>query len=215
MPLDKQPGYAILDSDQFFMAESLALTPSLYEPICDSSINIQSALAEYRAIAKRVGALSPEGPDNKLVRAINSTTSDGFFVSPLGISIKSHKPQGSVSVRCIHKGISPCWNGLSRWVVHVLSPLIASMSWLIPDSQTAVSRLKACVVNPTDKLATVDLKDFFLSGSASEVAVGVGAMVDVSLRVVFIQAVYFLLDNQYVYCLYCSPNPPRTTVLKV
>jgi hypothetical protein len=121
-----------------------------------------------------------------------------LLCGPLGITVKSHKPPGAVSVRTIHRGIKPCWSGLSRWVVGILTPILSQLPWLVPDTQGARQLIKSARVKASDVLAAIDLKDFFLSGTATEVTDGVGSLVPLGIRSVFKHALFFLLDNQYV-----------------
>ena len=140
--LDKAPGYGLLPTEQLSAVEALALPPTLYQPIFTSNLNIRAAVSEYRKIASNIATSCS---DPRIASAIISSLRTGLYVTPISTKIKSHKPVGEVSVRTIHRGLRPCWSGLSRWVVSVLEPIISSLAWLAPDTHTARRMIKASV----------------------------------------------------------------------
>jgi len=127
------------------------------------------------------------------------SSTNGVVVAPLGITVKSHKKIGSQGLRTIHRGIKLAFDGLSVWLVKVLEPIAKEIQWSYQDSFAVRSALLSVVVNSTCVVAKVDLKDFFLSGDASDISREVSMLVDnLALRDLVFSALFLLLDNQYV-----------------
>ena len=194
VPNDKQPGFTFIPIDDLQAVESAALISPLYTPVVWEFVSLRSLIAQYRSLALRIGRHCQQP---STTRAITKSLS-GSWVSVLGLTCKTHKDAGSVGMRTIHKSIVPAFDGLSRWIVSVLTPKLAGLEHLVKDSGTFVDRTHGIVVPPTAKLVCIDLKDFYLSGSPNEISIAISGLFQGEMAALVKEALYLLLDNQYI-----------------
>ena len=190
LSLDKEPGYALLDPFVLARVESLALSPKYYRPFYMSQLNFRSLVSQYSSLAQKIGHICD---DPRVATNIRSSVKTGYVATPLAVTIKSHKSPGEQSLRTIHRGIQPCFLGLSRWVAAVLSPIIESVRWCAKDSFRAHSLIKNCATAQNGRLVSIDLKDFYLSGEPPQIAQHVSSLVPSHCKDIFCQALFFFL----------------------
>ena len=158
IPNDKQAGYSLISRSDVATAERASLKASVYQPINIRTVDFPAKVKTYRSIARRVG----KQLDAKNVEvAILSSLKDGIAVTALGYSCKTHKEQGEVSLRVIHKGLKPCWEGLSMWVHKLIMPVLNLVEFLAKDSHETAKHLRGCRASNSAKVVSIDLKDFF------------------------------------------------------
>lgn len=119
-------------------------------------INIRSLYASYRNLAYDIATFTK---DMRNFLAITSSLS-GAFAAPVGILIKSHKPQTQIGVRTLHKASASAFDGLSQWLVEVLSLLLSNVQGLHADSRNVREKLKDLTITDRTVVAKLDLKDF-------------------------------------------------------
>ena len=195
LPLDKSPGYAIIDPHVFPAVEALAVSSEHYRPTVAQ--DVFRLAAAYRDLAKSVGNLYGE-EGRTLALNISASFDPKFVATPIAILVKSHKPEGEVGVRTIHRGFKQCFHGLSMWVHRVLQPLVDALPWIARDSHQVRAGLLEAAIDADATVTIEDLKDFYLTGESLDIAVHVGKLVDPTVRAVMIAALQFLLDNQFV-----------------
>ena len=193
LPLDKNPGYALISPQTFVVVENLALSSSFYSP-CPRYDEFRLCLA-YSALAQGIGKAIE---DSRLRSSIMSSCDSRHISTRLTILVKSHKPPGEVSVRTVHRGFRQAFSGLSLWIHAVLDPIVGSWTWLAKDSGVVHSALTNLSVPAGVRVVKCDLKDFFLTGDARHISLEVSKLVEAGIRVLFYEALFFLLDNQYV-----------------
>eukprot|EP00973_Karenia_brevis_P034509 4759678-Karenia_brevis.AAC.1 len=90
--------------------------------------------------------------------------------STLILTVKSHKNPGEVKTRNIHS--SPKWKlaGLSVWVQSVLANALKPYTHLLRDAAALVGKLKGATAPEGAKLMNGDIKEYFMSGTAQELA---------------------------------------------
>jgi hypothetical protein len=192
LPLDKQPGFVLSDPTDFRGVESLAL-PSSYYRAC-SDLNTFSLGDRYVRLARSIGA---HYDDRDLTTNIASSFDSERITTLLAFKIKAHKAPGEVGVRTIHRGFRQSFHGLSMWVHKVLAPISATIPWLARDSAQVYSTIAQLPITSSSRVTIEDLKDFYLRGDPVDISQTVGKLVDSSTRRLFIEALYFLLENQY------------------
>ncbi len=197
---DKQPGYTFVRKSDIQLVERSALSAPLYSPIVLEHLPFSSITRQYKQIASRIAR---HHSDPTIFRQIVSSANSGLALSLLGLTCKTHKHAGAVSFRCIHRGLSPCFEGLSRWVVSIITPLL-KREWILRDSRHFADTVKLVRVSEGFKQAGFDLKDFYLSGDPNPVAKIVASNFSEPLRSLLHDGIYFLLDNQYVISLSCG-----------
>ena len=104
LPLDKQPGFALVQKCDFQTVERIALSSKHYAPFPLSQLSMELFNSQVSLFAKEIAEL---GEDRRLRGNILARAQGGSLATPLGITIKSHKLPGAVGVRTIHRGSNP------------------------------------------------------------------------------------------------------------
>lgn len=175
VPLDKQPGFVIVSPTTFSTMESNALADKYYLPVPITYVNHSTVARNYVSLARDIASYHD---DQRLFGQITYTLKTGYLVAPLGMTVKSHKSLGKQTIRTIHRGIKPAYDGLSTWLVKVLEPVADSIGWSYKDSFAVKDALAQVTITLDCVLAKVDLKDFFLCGEAEDIAMEVSTLVD-------------------------------------
>eukprot|EP00959_Pyramimonas_sp_CCMP1952_P425034 8902688-Pyramimonas_sp.AAC.1 len=81
---------------------------------------------------------------------------------------KTHKQP--VTFRALHTQPKYSFAGLSRWVSRVLRRYLDTIPWIVRDARDAARRLRTRAFPRNMRWAKVDLKEFFMSGTAEELA---------------------------------------------
>jgi len=171
---DKNPGFSFVHKSQVSAMESIVTSANFYTPVDYRYLNIASLKKQCSGLGRRI-AKHHDNP--KIASSINKSLAGRWFAR-MGYTCKTHKTDGDVSLRPLHKGINQCFEGLSRWFVWVLTPWIDKISsqsglWsgvLAKDSFHFRSLTHGQSFPEGGRMHTLDLKDFFLSGSAVEIA---------------------------------------------
>lgn len=197
VPLDKSPGFVLVDPTQFSVMEELALPIKYYMPCPLSCVNVSSCINTYKKLASDIANFHG---DMRVARNICSSLESGSFVLAISLTVKGHKPLYSQSLRTIHKGVNCAFLGLMNWLVAVLEPHHNAVEWSYKDSFAVYNELQGIVTTESSSFAKIDLKDFFLCGSAWDVADKIATYNggDIELSRLIHRATFFLLDNQYI-----------------
>ena len=162
VPNDKQPGSTFVRMSDLQAMECAVLPAPLYALVYLHHIDVGVLTAQYSSIAKDVGLASD---DKELACQISSTWIEGRLCSSLATTYKTHKAAGDVIFRAIHQGIAPSFEGLARWLVSVLETILRQYCYIMRDCHQFVEVVTKVHVATHAKMACVDLKDFYLSGS--------------------------------------------------
>lgn len=103
-----------------------------------SNINFGTLVRDYMRLA---AAIAEYHDDSCIQFNIASSLIHGRVTMPLGILVKSHKSAGAQSLRTVHRGLMPCFDGLSAWLCAVLRPLELNIVWFVQISLRARERL--------------------------------------------------------------------------
>ena len=191
---DKSPGFTFVHFNDLQQVEEAALKLPLYRPTLLSSIPWNSLRDTYKRLASRVAQLTDQR--NQFLK-IASSAGSGLAVSFLGMTCKTHKEPGAVSMRTIHKGLSPSFEGLSRWIVSILKPHL-DLPWIKQDTAQFTKSVSTVSIRDFNKSCALDLKDFYLSGEATGIALSVSKLFSGAMKSLVFDAIFFLVDNQYV-----------------
>ena len=177
------------------LLEHNTLVATHYQPVAMQCINFQSTRQLFVGLAKRIER-EEEAPG--LCRILCKPM-DRVFPSLLGYTIKTHKSAGEVVPRPLHKAIQPALEGFSTWLVMKLKPVLHLLCHVIHDSHEFKRRVHNAAFPAGSRMATVDVKDFYLSGSAAEVSRDVSSLFQGGLASLIQEAIFNLLDNQFIY----------------
>jgi len=194
--LDKEPGYVIVSPAVYSKMELLAMSARYYIPFPIYNLNFNTIVASYRRLAFRIGEFHN---DRRVEYNINATLEFGTFVSPIGLTVKSHKVPGEQSLRTIHKGFNVSFGGLAKWVQKMLDPIVLGIPWCMKDSFSVRNTLLELSLNASVSILKIDLKDFFLSGKPHHVSQVIANLFEPGdLKDLIQEAVFMLLEYQFV-----------------
>ena len=135
----------------------------MYRPVRASDLNLQSLSRVTFKLAKQL-ALDIDRPDaSSFIMKWYTQHPKANLFNPLNFKVKSHKPQGKVSIRVLHDaGRSPL-GGLAHVIRYILSPCNHDNDYLC--FSTGQARDKACStpIDPQDRLVAADVEDFFMA----------------------------------------------------
>jgi len=196
VPMDKSYGYVLIHRTKVQSFEQLAFSPKFYRPVVMACINLDSLRAQCGSIARRIQALE----DAPGLAAILSSSLHLNMVAMLGYTVKTHKAQGMIVPRTLHKSYAPAFDGLSRWLTQKLDPVVQAIPHLMKDSFAFRAALKSIsfTIPTTARMAVIDIKDFFLSGSPVDLSNDVSTSFSGSEADMIKETSFTLLDNQFV-----------------
>ena len=160
LPNDKGPGFSFMDVATFAAVEQSVSSNASYIGIHRCDIPVESTMRACAAAARRVEAYL--GLDGAAAQ-INRSLTRGTLFARLGLTVKSHKEPGSMTCRNLHKMPSYQLEGLAKWVGAQLASKL-NVPHIMTDSFAVKRSLHGMQVPAGAVLATLDLKDFFMSG---------------------------------------------------
>ena len=195
LPKDKEPGFCVVPTHSMKELELRTVSSRFYTAVRPADIKLQSQKVYARKLAKQIeNQFELPGISANLMKSVYV----GSFFSRLGLLVKSHKTDGQVTCRNLHKSMAFALTGLSRW----LSAMLTEHTVLphnLRDSEHAREVWHNIHV-PAGKvrLATLDLKEFFMSGTACELLEAVMSVYSGPCPGIVSDVLFFLLDNQYI-----------------
>ena len=123
----------------------------------------------------------------------------------LKYTVKTHKPDGQVSFRALHSSVNTPLQGAMKFISFLLKPQLRALPHLLSSSAEVARKLSALRVGPDAHLLKIDIKDFFMDGSQSEIAAACISMVDPAWQSTFRYLIEYILDTQYV-VMPCFPD---------
>ena len=124
---------------------------------------------------------------------------EGRMSSRLTTTVKTHKGAGEVSHRNIHSSAGYAFAGLSKWVGLQLREQLGRPTHLLRDARHLVTILKQETVANNSYFIKIDVKDFYMSGTAQELTEDARQCMHSGPRKKLLEsALLFLLQEQYV-----------------
>jgi len=191
---DKDNGFCFVHKSELNILAMNALPEKFYTKVAASTVNPRSLLSQLESIARRIATLQ-ECPR---LRGSITRHFSGSMSTKLGYTVKTHKAQGKISVRTLHLSRSPALHGLSSWLVHELSPELGKLSWLARDAQDFKDKLASITMPDSAIMACIDIKDFYLSGNAPDLATDMKSYFSGELAETVSEVTITLLGNQYI-----------------
>ena len=141
VPTDKDGGFAVLQRDQLQGIHRQIFAGEAYRP-CVLTADDQARISQkYVLTCRQVAACYKHDPKYLSLLLKSSRRSRATMFANLGITVKSHKPEGQVKCRNLHKIKRFAFEGLSAWVDHVLQPTISSMPHILANSEQFARRV--------------------------------------------------------------------------
>ena len=198
IPMDKSPGFFLVHKDEVNYIDDSALNPMYYQRA--STMQISSAYQRPAALGL-AKAIAKHHDDSRLASIIMDQFDKGKESTRLGLTAKTHKCQGEVTLRCIHKSSVPKLGQFSAWIVLVLRPLLGNISWLAPDSRKVVAMLHDHPITQDSVAYKWDIKDFYLSGTPLQIVSNICTYVasfDAGLADLVRMVLFYVLDTQFI-----------------
>ena len=197
IPNDKDAGYSFTHIDHARALERNTLSPLHYTPVAMQQLNFSSIRTQFIGLAKRIAQLE----DSPSLVSILCKPLSGLLPTQLAYTAKVHKPQGEVVARPLHKAINPAFISFSSWLVIKLKPLLLSLNHVVHDTHQFCKRVHNVPFGPGYRMAVVDVKDFYLSGSAADIATDVSSLFVNALASLVKETIHSLLEHQYVFAI--------------
>ena len=162
---DKDGGFSVVHAKTLEKVEMDALSSSIYR-YADRGEYRSSLRAATANAGELIDKIGHKIKDVELVRRLRrSLYRGGTITAKLDLTLKTHKDAGKVVVRCIHGQSAYCFEGLARWFVSHIRPIIAAnCPYLLTNSVQAKHALSSVTIDSDCFFAKVDVKDFYLSG---------------------------------------------------
>ena len=201
IPTDKDAGYALVHKTMLPKIYQETMRRPEYAARTWHSLLAQEILEEFVDIVQEKVSSQDSGLAQALLKdtgACVAMASDVKVFSRLMITVKSHKPPGSVSVRPIHSSVGTPLSPAMKWISAMLRPYLRSRKHLAMDSFEVVSWLKSRTFSKDIKIVRFDIEEFFLSGNHSLLVSLCAEVVEEEYKDAFIKICSFVLRSQYV-----------------
>ena len=123
-------------------------------------------------------------------------------ISRLGITLKTHKPQGAIVPRAIHGCPNYSFEGLARWVSSKIDEYLSQFKHLVKNPEAAKDYLCGLnLVGPASdsRFVKLDIHEFYMSGTLQQIKSTVAAALRYHDQVnMIVEVVEHLLFNQFV-----------------
>ena len=195
VPNDKESGYSLIKESLFSNVEISTLLSKSYRAIRECDISIPSMVKTLRSLANRIKV---ETKEPKIAYSIfSSCDAEARWIANLGFTVKTHKEQGNITLRNLHKAPVYALKGLSMWVSGLLKAH-SVIQFSIIDSAELASQAHGVHVAQGAKMATVDIKEFYMSGTIEQLHHDCMQMYSGPFFSLVSESLFLLLDWQYV-----------------
>ena len=196
IPTDKDGGYAIFERHNLRMVHEKILSSSAYV-VC-SGVDWTALKHNYCSLCKTVDREC--GERGQLERQLLRSTRqiDSRVTCILGITVKSHKPNGLVKCRNLHKSKMFSFEGLSAWTEYEFKSQLKSCKHILRNSTEFVRKVAGARIPEGALLMRVDIEDFFMSGTVDELVSTTIPLIPRCRRNTVRKALTFLLNHQHV-----------------
>eukprot|EP00438_Fugacium_kawagutii_P017813 Skav213078 [mRNA] locus=scaffold3042:161882:163195:- [translate_table: standard] len=198
---DKTASYALVEKCRIGKLHDEVFDKSMYMPALLDPQVINGHYARYFRAVKSVENF--ENCQELGVQLRKSTKMDGAkLISLLNFTVKSHKPQGEVSVRNLHCAGRYSFAGLGLWLQRQFVEKLDQVPFLI--KSPAQVKQFVSKIRLTEQLSVYkfDIKEFFVSGPLEELkndALAIFAEDSAAKRRVISETLETLLVSQFVH----------------
>ena len=201
VPTDKDGGFALCSDDGMSVAVDQVLVSTHYDCFLSASawkLRIDPCIDLFEPYELAARAISVN--DKLFRKALFSEVKYGLegMISKLNLTVKTHKPNNEVVCRAIHSYVNcPMAPGM-RWIMKCLNDRLVHLPHLLRDSSDLLCKAKRVRLTSTCRFIKFDIKDFYMSGSFSELTSFASRAVDCSIRTDFSLLLDAVLNSQYV-----------------
>lgn len=199
IPTDKDGGYCLVPRGCLRDAHREILQKSWYEEFPIEFLPPWKCVAEqYVSLAHKIARVERQSSMVSLITSSLRYGNDDGLVRTLDITVKSHKPAGEVSFRNIHAGGPYPFAGLGAWLMHRLRNQLSGLPHLLRNTDELIAKLRSFESEVPIKLVKVDIKDYFMSGTAATLTEHGASMMAQPFQKAGMEVIGFLLSHQYV-----------------
>ena len=195
LPQDKNGGFAVIPFDLYGHIKSDLLHSAVYEP-CEHPDMVVLKFAA-KELCGRIAYVERE---KKLAHELMKPLAYGKLAATLHCKVKTHKPEGEIGLRALHASTPYIFEGLGKWASKTLrDELKEKAPNLLRDTADLMKRVSRLHVDESTRFLKVDVKEFFYSGTCSEIVSDSTAICKDSPKFrVLVDVVQFLTHHQYV-----------------
>ena len=124
------------------------------------------------------------------------SAANASYYSKLQLTCKTHK--SPVEFRNLHASSNWVFGALSRFVSNTLQAELNSKRHILRDSKDFVDRILQLQPNPAHRFCRLDVKHFFMTGTADELSDLSVQFFSNPLKDLLHKVIFFLLDNQHI-----------------
>ena len=169
IPTDKDGGFCLhLRKDMLPIVHGILIDKGMYRFYGHRPLIYTDLAHRYTTLCYKVERLEEEaGRARALLRSLYNEGAS--LVADLNLTCKTHKPSGQVGHRNIHA--NPCYSfkGLGLWLARELRAHTHECQHLLRDTQDFCQKISRVQAKPEHRLLRLDIKDFFMSGSAGNI----------------------------------------------
>lgn len=179
-------------------------TDNRYTEVIAETGFARALMSEFGEVVFAAASLSPLQDDDKrsfigsILQPARIFAAANIF-SCLKYTVKTHKAAGEVCFRALHSSVNTPLQGAMKLISHFLKPKLATLSHLCASSAEVAQKLRSCHVDGSAYLLKIDIKDFFMDGSHSQIMSACLAMIDPAWRPCCKPLVEYILNTQYVF----------------
>ncbi|CAK0879642.1 unnamed protein product [Prorocentrum cordatum] len=178
------------------------LTTDVYKSLDEFDVDFTHVWKKYARVARDIEDYEGvEGLSGQIIRSMY--IKGASLTARLAKTCKTHK--NPVTFRALHCSAQYSFAGLSKWVSGVLRRHLSDLPWLVRDAVDAARHLRGRHAAPGTRLAKIDIKDYFMSGSMDELIQDATSHMTGAQKALVQRALQLLLAHQYV----SSPHWPN------
>ncbi|CAK0832594.1 unnamed protein product [Prorocentrum cordatum] len=193
---DKETGYTLVRRSDNTQIDEMILNGPQYQEVSTDPINFDSVARSYVKLAQDIEKYEDFPIASDITRSLKAPRHT--YKAHLFKTCKTHKAPEPISFRNVHAAGKYAFAGLSHWLGRRLREVIKRYPHVVRDSADAARKLMSTRLDPRDHLCTMDVKEFFMSGTTEELVNDILHFFSGRLRVLIERALYLLLDNQFI-----------------
>ena len=197
LPSDKDAGFVLVERSCMTHIHTSMMVQPRYRGVFWHDLKAQDVLRFPWSVAVKMEKHFDQ-PLTSILTADSRNFGVSGLISKVQSTVKTHKPDGSVTLRCIHASINNPLNPMlklqSRFIRHELD----KYSHLVKDSRAMVRLLTSVQVPPRALFVKYDIKEFYMSGDHNDLARDATSVLDGDVRGLLRESVLATLATQYV-----------------
>jgi len=195
---DKDGGFCLLTISDLGNTEERLLNGKAYRTISDGEL-----MAYHRSMRREAFTLAKQIEEAENIKNFANylckPLAGGALAATLNLKIKTHKGQGAILPRPLHSCPTYGLERHAKWIMGVCRRYVKQNPFLVVNAKDAKQRIEGTRLSGSELLIRLDLKDYFLSGTPTQIAENLSHMFATSEKQQLIVDVsFFLLSHQFV-----------------